>query len=97
MRRSASGSRVSDQFPANLSTPSLSPPRSQSVTAMEDDVELLLPRYDPNSQPGKREKSRFRSAENVIHFIPLILLLCGVILWLFSHSGITKDLAGYEH
>lgn len=81
MRRSASGSRVSDHFPAK------SPPRSQSVTAMEDDVELLLPRYDPNSQAGKREKSRFRFAENVIHLIPLILLLCVVILWLFSHSG----------
>lgn len=83
MRRSTSGSRVSDQFPAK----SASPPRSQSVTAMEDDVELLLPRYDPNSQPGKREMSRFRFAENVIHFIPLILLLCVVILWLFSYSG----------
>lgn len=81
MRRSASGSRVSDHFPAK------SPPRSQSVTAMEDDVELVLPRYDPNSQAGKREKSRFRFAENVIHLIPLILLLCVVILWLFSHSG----------
>ncbi|EOA18957.1 hypothetical protein CARUB_v10007592mg [Capsella rubella] len=84
MRRSTSGSRVSDQSPAK--TPP--PPRSQSVTAMEDDdVELLLPRYDPNSQAGKREKSRFRSAENVIHLIPLILLLCVIILWLFSHSG----------
>ncbi|KAG5414283.1 hypothetical protein IGI04_001850 [Brassica rapa subsp. trilocularis] len=80
MRRSASGSRVSDQ------SPSPSPPRSQSATFMEDDVELLLPRYDPSSQPGKREKSRLRSAENVIHFIPLLLLLCVVILWLFSHS-----------
>ncbi|KAH0855705.1 hypothetical protein HID58_003947 [Brassica napus] len=80
MRRSASGSRVSDQ------SPSPSPPRSQSVATMEDDVELLLPRYDPSSQPGKREKSRLRSAENVIHFIPLLLLLCVVILWLFSHS-----------
>uniref|UniRef100_M4FG74 Transmembrane protein n=1 Tax=Brassica campestris TaxID=3711 RepID=M4FG74_BRACM len=84
MRRSASGSRVSDQ------SPSPSPPRSQSATFMEDDVELLLPRYDPSSQPGKREKSRLRSAENVIHFIPLLLLLCVVILWLFSHSDLLR-------
>ncbi|KAF8057700.1 hypothetical protein N665_1256s0009 [Sinapis alba] len=84
MRRSASGSRVSDPF---IPAPSPSPPRSQSVTFMEDDVELLLPRYDPSSQPGKREKSLLRSAENVIHFIPLVLLLCVVILWLFFHSG----------
>ncbi|XP_010434759.1 PREDICTED: uncharacterized protein LOC104718670 isoform X2 [Camelina sativa] len=83
MRRSTSGSRVSDQFAAK--TPS--PPRSQSVAAMDDDVELLLPRYDPNSEAGKRENSRFRSAENVIHLIPLILLLCVVILWLSSHSA----------
>jgi hypothetical protein len=54
---------------------------------MEDDVELLLPRYDPNSQAGKREKSRFRFSENVIHLIPLILLLCVAILWLSSYSG----------
>ncbi|KAL1194632.1 hypothetical protein V5N11_031453 [Cardamine amara subsp. amara] len=87
MRRSASGSRVSDQFPAKL----LSPPRSQSVTAMEDDVELLLPKYDPNSQAGKREQSRLRFAENVIHFIPLILLLGVVILWLFSHSAALRS------
>ncbi|KAL0874005.1 hypothetical protein Bca101_023710 [Brassica carinata] len=89
MRRSASGSRVSDQF---VPTPSPSPPRSESVTFREDDVELLLPRYDPSSQPGKREKSRLRSAENVIHFIPLVLLLCVVILWLFSHSGKPRNL-----
>jgi hypothetical protein len=58
---------------------------------MEDDVELLLPRYDPNSQAGKREKSRFRFSENVIHLIPLILLLCVAILWLSSYSAALRS------
>ncbi|XP_010531672.1 PREDICTED: uncharacterized protein LOC104807923 [Tarenaya hassleriana] len=92
MRRSASSSRVSDQFPANNPAPSPSPSPSpsplrslsqSSVTAEER--QQLLPRYDPNSHPGKREKSRLRSSENVIHIIPLVLVLCAVILWLFSH------------
>ncbi|KAF8080942.1 hypothetical protein N665_0913s0008 [Sinapis alba] len=89
MRRSASGSRFSDQFsPAKVPTPShsRSMSRSQSVKLVED-AELHLPRYDPSSQPGRRAKSRLRSAEYVIHFIPLLLVLCVVILWLFSRSG----------
>ncbi|CAN8231730.1 unnamed protein product [Cochlearia groenlandica] len=87
MRRSASGSRVSDHFPAKLRTPTPSPPRSQSVADIEDDVEVVMPKYDPDSEPGKRERSRVRFAENVVHCIPIMLLLCVVILWLFSHSG----------
>ncbi|KAH0914939.1 hypothetical protein HID58_029385 [Brassica napus] len=87
MRRSASGSRVSDQFSQAKPSHSRSMSRSQSVRLVED-AELHLPRYDPSSQSGKREeKSRSRSAENVVHFIPLLLLLCVIILWLFSRSG----------
>ncbi|KAG2256202.1 hypothetical protein Bca52824_075496 [Brassica carinata] len=87
MRRSASGSRVSDQFSQAKPSHSRSMSRSQSVRLVED-AELHLPRYDPSSQSGKREeKSRSRSAENVVHFIPLLLVLCVIILWLFSRSG----------
>lgn len=86
MRRSASASIVSDQLSANSPSPSPSPPRIKTA-ADSDDSHLLLPRYDPNSHPGKKNKSRFRSAENAIHFIPIVLILCAVILWLFSNPG----------
>ncbi|CAH8289036.1 unnamed protein product [Eruca vesicaria subsp. sativa] len=86
MRRSASASVVSDQLSAKPPSPSPSPPRIQSSTDLED-VQLLLPRYDPNSYPGKKDKSRIRSAENAIHFIPLLLILCALILWLVSNPG----------
>ncbi|CAA7020363.1 unnamed protein product [Microthlaspi erraticum] len=89
MRRSASASIVSDQLSANSPSPSPSPPRIQSAADSED-LNLLLPRYDPNSHPGKKAKSRLRSAENAIHFIPLLLILCAVILWLFSNPVIMK-------
>ncbi|WZZ09047.1 hypothetical protein YC2023_094968 [Brassica napus] len=91
MRRSASGSRVSDQFSQAKPSHSRSMSRSQSVRLVED-AELHLPRYDPSSQSGKREeKSRSRSAENVVHFIPLLLVLCVIILWLFSRSGVEVE------
>ncbi|KAJ4907048.1 hypothetical protein Rs2_10706 [Raphanus sativus] len=83
MRRSASASIVSDQLSAKPPSPSPSPPRIQT-DADSDDVVLLLPRYDPNSYAGKKDKSRLRSAENAIHFIPLLLILCALILWLVS-------------
>ncbi|KFK36464.1 hypothetical protein AALP_AA4G128000 [Arabis alpina] len=87
MRRSASASIVSDQLSASSPSPSPSPPPRIATTVDSDDVQLLLPRYDPNSYPGKKDKSRLRSAENVIHFIPLVLILCAVILWIFSQPG----------
>ncbi|XP_010505084.1 PREDICTED: uncharacterized protein LOC104781974 [Camelina sativa] len=87
MRRSASASIVSDQLSASSPSPSPSPPRIQTAEDSDDD-QLLLPRYDPNSHPGKKKKnnkSPLRSAENAIHFIPIVLILCAVILWLFSN------------
>ncbi|XP_021765813.1 uncharacterized protein LOC110730322 isoform X2 [Chenopodium quinoa] len=45
----------------------------------------IFPVYNPGSHPAKKEKSRLRSAENAIHLIPLVLLLCAVILWFFSN------------
>ncbi|ESQ52188.1 hypothetical protein EUTSA_v10017475mg [Eutrema salsugineum] len=92
MRRSASASIVSDQLSANTPSPSPSPPRIHSVTSSEDAL-LLLPRYDPNSYPGKKDKSRLRSAENAIHFIPLVLILCAVILWMFSNPDLCLSMS----
>ncbi|VVB02224.1 unnamed protein product [Arabis nemorensis] len=87
MRRSASASIVSDQLSASSPSPSPSPQPRIPTAVDSEDVQLLLPRYDPNSYPGKKDKSRLRSEENVVHFIPLVLILCAVILWVFSHPG----------
>ncbi|CAN8285089.1 unnamed protein product [Cochlearia groenlandica] len=84
MRRSASASIVSDQI--SSTTPSSSPSPPRIITAADsEDLKFLLPRYDPTSHAGKKEKSRLRFAENAIHFIPLLLILCVLILWLFSN------------
>lgn len=36
------------------------------------------------SHLAKKERSRFRSAENSIHLIPVLLVLCAIVLWFFS-------------
>ncbi|KAL5551382.1 hypothetical protein UlMin_001558 [Ulmus minor] len=53
-----------------------------------DEIEQHLPTYNPRSHAAKKELSRLRSAQNAIHFIPLVLLLCAVILWFFSNQGL---------
>ncbi|GAB4835034.1 hypothetical protein Ancab_033302 [Ancistrocladus abbreviatus] len=46
-----------------------------------------LPSYNPNSHAAKRERSSLRFAENAVHVIPLVLVLCAIILWFCSNSG----------
>ncbi|XP_058008173.1 uncharacterized protein LOC131182848 [Hevea brasiliensis] len=52
-----------------------------------DKDQQQLPAYDPLSHVAKKERSRLRSAENAIHLIPLVLVLCAIILWFFSNPG----------
>ncbi|KAG4188459.1 hypothetical protein ERO13_A08G165900v2 [Gossypium hirsutum] len=83
MHRSSSSSRVSDEFFLNASPP-------QSVGSKQPSSETVplnpqeLPMYNPLSAAAKKERSRLRSAENAIHIIPLVLVLCAIILWFFS-------------
>ncbi|KAJ8774484.1 hypothetical protein K2173_016930 [Erythroxylum novogranatense] len=78
MQRSASGTRILEEF--------LKKPKPDSdVFALELEQEQQLPTYDPLSHAAKKERSRLRSAENAVHFIPFVLLLSAVILWCFSH------------
>ncbi|XP_022737971.1 uncharacterized protein LOC111290773 [Durio zibethinus] len=83
MQRSSSSSRVSDEFFINSS-----PSQSQSSKQQSSETVPLnpqeLPTYNPLSHPAKKERSRLRSAENAIHIIPLVLVLCAIILWFFS-------------
>ncbi|XP_038687203.1 uncharacterized protein LOC119986634 [Tripterygium wilfordii] len=74
MHRSSSGSRVSDEFSTKIN----------SSSSTEEEEQLELPTYHPLSHVAKKERSRLRSAENAIHFIPLVLFLCVIILWFFS-------------
>ncbi|OMO85292.1 hypothetical protein COLO4_21678 [Corchorus olitorius] len=87
MHRSSSGSRVSDEFFINSS-----PSQSQSLKQQSSEtVPQHLPTYNPLSHAAKKERSRLRSAENAIHIIPLVLVLCAIILWFFSSPGLVSN------
>ncbi|KAL7189661.1 hypothetical protein ACSBR1_039329 [Camellia fascicularis] len=88
MYRISSTSRFSDEFLVNLS------PAVKSPATNDDD--LLQPVSDhqildgnkkevpsPSQQQQQKQKKKSRE-ENVIHLIPLFLLLCALILWWFS-------------
>lgn len=42
------------------------------------------PPYDTEPDLARKERSRNKFAENAVHVIPLVLLLCAAILWFFS-------------
>ncbi|CAK9133976.1 unnamed protein product [Ilex paraguariensis] len=82
-RSSSTTARFSDEFLVNLlpgtnGSPSPKPPVS-------DD----LPTYDPISDATKKEISSNHKSlgQNVIHLIPLVLILCALILWLSSNPA----------
>ncbi|KAI3524512.1 hypothetical protein L1887_03170 [Cichorium endivia] len=44
-----------------------------------------LPVYNPISPDGTKKEHYKSPRENAIHLIPVVLILCGFILWFFSH------------
>ncbi|GFY83564.1 similar to RAS 5 [Actinidia rufa] len=83
MHRSASANRVPDDYvkphtslPSSKVSPSL---RALSLETNE------LPLFESMSEVSKKDKSRAKFAENGVHIIPLVLLLCALILWFFSN------------
>lgn len=88
MQRSRSASRVSEED-SLLKSPSSSSLISSNFRPTLD-TDDHLPTYDPLSHVAQRERSRLRSAQNAVHVIPLLLLLCAIILWFFSASGHNK-------
>ncbi|GMP61850.1 hypothetical protein CsSME_00024152 [Camellia sinensis var. sinensis] len=85
MYRISSTSRFSDEFSVNLSLAMKSP--------ATDDDDLLQPMSDHwisdgnkkvVASPSQQQQHKKSSGENVIHLIPLFLLLCALILWWFS-------------
>ncbi|PIA65491.1 hypothetical protein AQUCO_00100769v1 [Aquilegia coerulea] len=96
MHRSASTARASDEFFINLSPVSKGSPGVKVA-----DIDNLAA-YDPIPETSKKETTQFKSpGENSIHIIPLILILCAITLWVFSHpvvdlSNKTNDLAALK-
>ncbi|KAH9678713.1 transmembrane protein [Citrus sinensis] len=82
MYRSVSWSRVSDDM--HTSQKPVSGVRTTSVSM--DGTELWA--HDPIEEIAKKEKSRAKFAENSVHFIPIVLLLCAFVLWLFSNPNV---------
>ncbi|KAL1294908.1 hypothetical protein HN51_055754 [Arachis hypogaea] len=83
MHRSASWNRFSDDY-FKHSAITLSPGhRSYSVFDT-----TTLPTYDPIAELAKKEKARVKFAENAVHVIPFVLLVCALALWLFSNPDV---------
>ncbi|KAF4395364.1 hypothetical protein G4B88_010828, partial [Cannabis sativa] len=59
----------------------------------ESEPQQCLPTYDPLSQAAMREQSRIKSAHNAIHLIPLLLIFCAIVLWIFSYPEQTIGLS----
>ncbi|PKA51620.1 hypothetical protein AXF42_Ash002987 [Apostasia shenzhenica] len=79
MHRSGSTTRASDEY--YLSTAQAAVGRS----VMDIDH---LPTYDPQSDIAKKEAARLKFAESMVHLIPLVIIICGMVLWLFSNPEI---------
>ncbi|GAB4858092.1 hypothetical protein Ancab_015994 [Ancistrocladus abbreviatus] len=100
MHRSSSTTRVSDDFSSKFSSSSSSsssPSQSTNSRTFIDNTNHngtgvnQLPVYNPNSPAAKKERSRLRTAENAVHVIPLVLVLCAIILWFCSNPDIAVD------
>jgi hypothetical protein len=93
MHRSASWNRVADDdyFKHRMADQYYmhsSPNEGTQGMRMSSSMELdQLPAYDPMVELAMKEKSRAKFAENAVHIIPFVLLLCGLVLWFFSNPG----------
>ncbi|KAL9260186.1 hypothetical protein AKJ16_DCAP05955 [Drosera capensis] len=92
MYRSSSNTRVSDEYSKYSTSPPSQTTSGGGGWSSGDDGgggggsgSHHLPVYNPNSHASTKENSRLRSAENAVHFIPLVLVVCAVILWFCSN------------
>ncbi|KAI3800058.1 hypothetical protein L1987_35365 [Smallanthus sonchifolius] len=94
MFRSVSTSRVSDDTYYSIYSHS---PTSKAVSpalralALEAN-ELPQPESSPFSTLKKDKLGRARFSEKSVHIIPLILLVCALVLWLFSNPDINMSI-----
>ncbi|KAH9761943.1 protein arginine N-methyltransferase PRMT10 [Citrus sinensis] len=92
-RSSSSTSRASDEFMVNMLPASLGVTMASSSPLLASDHDRDLPTYAniPISDATKKEMAAMHRksslGENAIHLIPLLLIFCALILWLFSLPG----------
>ncbi|XP_030468996.1 uncharacterized protein LOC115687531 isoform X1 [Syzygium oleosum] len=79
MYRSSSWNRVTDDDYMHA------PPMASTILRMGSFQGDELPAYDPVSEMTRKEKTRNKLAENGVHIIPIVLLVCAAILWFFSN------------
>ncbi|XP_049405572.1 uncharacterized protein LOC125869052 [Solanum stenotomum] len=98
MYRSLSTTRVPDNYnftsyysSSSNSSSSLTKV-SPALRALSLEASELLPIHEPLSDISKKEKSHAKFAENAVHIIPFVLLLCGFILWSFSNPDIDASI-----
>lgn len=87
MYRSGSTNRFSDDPYSYYASSSPSSKVPTALRALSDGSNDQLPMYEPLSEVAKKEKLRARFAAKAVHAIPLVLLLCALILWIFSNPG----------
>ncbi|KAL1559323.1 hypothetical protein AAHA92_09676 [Salvia divinorum] len=87
MHRSGSMNRFSDDHFSYYGSSSPSSKVPTALRALSDESGNELPMYEPLSDAAKKEKSRAKFAEKAVHAIPLVLLVCAFILWIFSNPG----------
>jgi hypothetical protein len=81
-----SSSAASSSSPAAAS--SSSGPSGTAAGAMDVDH---LPTYDPRSDAVKKEAldaSRADLARTLVHLVPVVVLLCGLLLWSLSSTNV---------
>ncbi|CAN1188324.1 hypothetical protein LINPERHAP2_LOCUS39257 [Linum perenne] len=90
MHRSASWTRVPSDDYFMHSTPMMA---SSGVRVSPTSENNELPMYDPIVEMAKKDKTR-HFAERAVHVIPLVLLVCGLILWFFCNPDMEVGLKG---
>ncbi|KAK3026401.1 hypothetical protein RJ639_041413 [Escallonia herrerae] len=93
MYRSVSTNKVADDYYRNNNYYDSSPKVSPDLRALSLEADEL-PLYETFSDAAKKERARFKLAENAIHLIPLVLLLCAFVLWFFSNPDVDVSVKG---
>ncbi|KAL7605522.1 hypothetical protein Lser_V15G18944 [Lactuca serriola] len=87
MHRSSSSTRVSGDFSHHRV------PLAENYRPGTDETGDELPTYNPRSYIATKKHNQIRSAEAAIHLIPLLLVICAMILWLFSDKESLEEKA----
>ncbi|KAG0538439.1 hypothetical protein BDA96_03G236100 [Sorghum bicolor] len=90
MHRSASYYLQSSSSSSVSPSGAAAPGPSSTAGAMDVDQ---LPTYDPRSDVAKKEAldaSRADLARALVHLIPVVVLLCGLLLWSLSNTDVPE-------